>query len=76
MRPVLDGDGRLRGQRHGEQLITRGEIEPIDAVVRRIEAVTPDEVQAVARRILRREKLHCAVVGPDLDDAEIAAALG
>jgi predicted Zn-dependent peptidase len=64
------------GQRHGEQLITRGEIEPIDSVVRQIEAVTPDEVQAVARRILQREKLHCAVVGPDLDDAEIAAALG
>jgi len=64
------------GQRHGEQLITRGAIESIDSVVRQIEAVTPDEVQAVARRILNRQKLHCAVVGPELDDTEIGAALG
>ncbi|MCL4240790.1 MAG: insulinase family protein, partial [Dehalococcoidia bacterium] len=64
------------GQRHGEQLITRGAIETIDEVVRQIEAVTADEVVAVAKRILKRERLHCAVVGPDLDEAEIAAALG
>jgi len=64
------------GQRHGEQLITRGAIESIDSVVRQIEAVTPDEVQAVARRILNRQKLHCAVVGPELDETEIGAALG
>ncbi len=64
------------GQRHGEQLITRGEIESIDEVVRQIEAVDADAVRAVAQRILKREKLHCAVVGPELDEAEIAAALG
>ncbi|HML99165.1 MAG TPA: pitrilysin family protein [Tepidiformaceae bacterium] len=64
------------GQRHGEQLITRGEIEPIDDVVRQIEAVDADAVRAVAQRILKRERLHCAVVGPGLDEGEIASALG
>jgi predicted Zn-dependent peptidase len=63
------------GQRHGELLLTKGEIESIESVVEKIEAVDVDQVQAVARRILLREKLHCAVVGPDLDEAEISAAI-
>jgi predicted Zn-dependent peptidase len=64
------------GQRHGELLITRGEIEDIDWFVAQIEAVTADEIQSVARRLLRPEKLHCAAVGPKLDEDEIARALG
>ncbi len=63
------------GQRHGEQLITLDAIESLDDVVAQIEAVTVDDVQRVARRILKRELLHCAAVGPDLDEAEIASAL-
>lgn len=63
------------GQRHGEQLITRDEIEPIEEYVAAIEAVTPDEVQAVARRVVARERVHCAVVGPNLDEGELEAAL-
>jgi len=64
------------GQRHGELLLTKDRIESIDEVVAQIEAVTADEVQAVARRILHRQKLHCAVVGPDLDESELEAAMG
>ncbi|MCC6416993.1 MAG: insulinase family protein [Gemmataceae bacterium] len=63
------------GQRHGELLITRGEIESIDDVVARIDAVTAEDVQNVARRILRPGRLHCSAVGPTLDDDEIAVAL-
>lgn len=63
------------GQRHGELLLTKGAIESIEDVVDQIEAVTPDEVQAVANRVLHRSKLHCAVVGPDLSDTEIEAAM-
>jgi predicted Zn-dependent peptidase len=63
------------GQRHGEALLTRNEIEPIDTVVARFEAVTASDVQAVARRIFRRDGFHCSVVGPDLDEDEIANAL-
>ncbi len=63
------------GQRHGEHLLTRGRIEEVDDFVARIEAITADDVQGVARRILDRGKLHCSVVGPKLDDDEIARAM-
>ena len=63
------------GQRHGELLLTKGQIETIEQVVDQIEAVTADEVRAVATRILDRSRMHCAVVGPELNDDEILAAL-
>jgi predicted Zn-dependent peptidase len=63
------------GQRHGELLLTKGKIESIEQVVSQIEAVTADEVKAVANRVISRGKLHCAVVGPNLEDAEIEAAM-
>ena len=63
------------GQRCGELLITKGEIESIDAAVAQMEAITVDDVQKVARRLLDPAKLHCAVVGPKLDEDEIANAL-
>jgi len=63
------------GQRHGELLITKGEIESIDEFVAGVEAVTVDDVCAVAQRVLDPAKLHCAVVGPELDEAEIEGAL-
>jgi predicted Zn-dependent peptidase len=63
------------GQRHGELLITKDAIESVEEVVTQIEAVTADQVQAVGQRIIRTEKLHCAVVGPKLDEDEIAAAM-
>jgi len=63
------------GQRHGELLLTKGAIESVEQVVSQIEAVTADEVTAVAKRVIVREKLHCAVVGPGLDEGEIEAAM-
>jgi len=63
------------GQRHGESLLTKGMIESVDEVVAQIEAITADDVKRVAERIYDRSKLHCAVVGPALDDAELEAAL-
>lgn len=64
------------GQRHGELIVTRGEIETIEEFVRGIEAIGPAEVKAVAKRIFDRSKFHCAVVGPSLNEDEIANALG
>lgn len=64
------------GQRHGELLITKGAIESVEEVVAQIEAVTAADVQAVGQRIIRTDMLHCAAVGPKLDEAEIAAAMG
>jgi predicted Zn-dependent peptidase len=63
------------GQRHGELLLTRGEIETIEATAARMEAVTAEDIQAVARRIIDTERLHCAVVGPNIDEDELARAI-
>jgi predicted Zn-dependent peptidase len=63
------------GQRHGELLITRGEIESIESVVERIEAVTMEDVQAVATRLFANGTFHATCVGPKLDEDEIAKAL-
>ncbi len=63
------------GQRHGEQLLTRGEIESIEEYVERIEAISRDQVCAVGRRVIDRKNCHCSVVGPNLDADEILAAL-
>jgi predicted Zn-dependent peptidase len=41
------------GQRHGELLITKAEIESIESVVDQIESVTAEDVQAVATRLPR-----------------------
>ncbi|HJP41412.1 MAG TPA: pitrilysin family protein [Dehalococcoidia bacterium] len=76
--------GRLRlsletayslGQRHGEHLLTRGEIEPLEDVVAGIEAVTPDDVLAIANRILSEGPIHASVVGPNVNEEEVAKAL-
>jgi predicted Zn-dependent peptidase len=61
------------GQRSGEALLTTGEIEPIESVVEKLRAVTSEDVMRVARRILDREKVAVALVGPD---AEAEASLG
>ncbi|MEO8539717.1 MAG: pitrilysin family protein [bacterium] len=63
------------GQRHGELLLTKGAIEDVDAVVAQIEEIDADRVREVAKRVILREKLHCSVVGPELDEAEIEAAM-
>ena len=63
------------GQRHGEQLLTKGEIETIDEFVASIEAVDAAQIRAVAGDIFVNERLHAAAVGPALDEGEIANAL-
>lgn len=63
-------------QRHGELLMTNGEIETIEETVEQVEAVTADDIRAVAQRLLDRSKLHASVVGPNIDADEVAAALG
>jgi predicted Zn-dependent peptidase len=56
------------GQRAGENLLTLGEIEPIDSVAERLKSITAEDVMRVARRILKREKAALAVVGPSVDE--------
>jgi predicted Zn-dependent peptidase len=62
-------------QRAGEQLLTLGEIEPIETVVERIESVSAAEVMRVAQRVLVPEKIALVAVGPALDDEHLAGLL-
>ena len=63
------------GQRHGEALLTRGEIEPVEDYVAGLQAVTAADVKRVAGRIFQWKRLHCAVVGPGLNEDEVAKAM-
>ncbi len=62
-------------QRNGEQLLTLGEIEPIETVVQQLESVTAEDVQRVAQRLLVREKAALSVVGPDLNEESLLGLL-
>jgi len=64
------------GQRAGENLLTLGEIEPIDTVVEKLRAVEADDISRVARRVLLRERAALSVVGPDIDDEGLEEILG
>lgn len=54
--------------RNGSHLLRYGHVMPVEQVVAEVEAVTAEQVQQVARRLLRREALHLAVIGPYEDD--------
>lgn len=53
----------------GEELITPQEL------IKKIEAVTSDEIQAVARNLFVDEKLNLAVIGPIKNEEELAGVL-
>jgi len=63
-------------QRAGESLLTMGEIEPIEEVVAKLEAIRAEDIQRVAARIFRPDNLALAVVGPSGDLDELAGLLG
>jgi len=62
-------------QRAGESLLTLGEIEPVESVVNNLRGVNADDVIRVAQRVLRREKVALALVGPTVDEAALEALL-
>jgi predicted Zn-dependent peptidase len=57
------------GQRAGENLLTLDDIEPIESVVEKLRAITPDDVRRVAGRIFVRERAALGIVGPAVDEA-------
>jgi predicted Zn-dependent peptidase len=61
--------------RNGSHLLRYGHVIPVEQVVAEVEAVTADQVLGVARRLLRPEALHLAVIGPyeDEDRRELEA---
>jgi len=60
------------GQRAGESLLTMGEVEPIDGVVKKLRAVEAPDVLRVAQRLLLKEKATLSVVGPDVKEEALA----
>jgi len=48
---------------------------PIDDIIARIEAVTTDEVQAVAQALFKEEALSLTVIGPEKELSELAQAI-
>ncbi|MBX0329256.1 insulinase family protein [Oscillochloris sp. ZM17-4] len=61
--------------RNGAHLLRYGQVVPVERVVAEVEAVTAEQVRQVARRLLRTEALHLAVIGPyeDEDRRELEA---
>ena len=62
-------------QRAGDQLLMLGEIESIDDVVARYQAVTAAEVQRVAERIFRKDNFSMSLVGPGANEGELTELL-
>ena len=62
-------------QRTGELLLMLGEIEPIDSVVEKLQAVTAEDVQQVAQRLFRADNFAMSLVGPGADEDELAELL-
>jgi len=52
----------------GRQELLRRRILSVDEVLEAIEAVESDDIQHLAQRLFRTEKLNCALVGPFADD--------
>jgi predicted Zn-dependent peptidase len=63
------------GQRFGEQLLQDGEIEPIDETVAQLRAVTAEDVQRVAKRVIGQGEYSLAVVGPSATADRLDAIL-
>ena len=84
---VVRGKGQLRGSlvlgledtgsqmsRIGKAELVRGEVLPVEDLLARLDAVTPDDVRAVADEVLRRP-LSLGIIGPfpDRDFSEVLA---
>jgi predicted Zn-dependent peptidase len=52
----------------GRQELLKGTVMSVDEVMEAIDAVQVGDIQRLAQRLFRTEKLNCAVVGPFTDD--------
>ncbi|HEV2238734.1 MAG TPA: pitrilysin family protein, partial [Ktedonobacterales bacterium] len=59
----------------GTQEALRGEVIELDEMMRRLDAVTPDDVRRLAGKLFRDDALRLAVIGPNANDAELERAL-
>jgi predicted Zn-dependent peptidase len=70
----LEDSGSRMGRLGGSE-ITRGEVVPVDEHLRRLRAVSPDDVRRVLRRVFEGPR-SAAVVGPFTGDEPHLARLG
>jgi predicted Zn-dependent peptidase len=63
--------------RNGSHQLRYGRVIPVEQVVAEVEAVTREDVLRVARRVLRADAMHLAVIGPyeEGDDEELRKLL-
>lgn len=59
----------------GGQELLLGRVYELDDVMARIDAVTAEDVQRVARDLFRSDALRLAVIGPNKDERELEQAL-
>jgi len=59
----------------GSQEAMHDRVMTMDEVIEAVRAVIADDIQALAGRLFRDESLCAAVIGPDLDRADLDAAL-
>jgi predicted Zn-dependent peptidase len=59
----------------GESLLTEGEIEEVDEVVAKLQAVSAADAQRIAQRLFRRDNLALALVGPQAQPDLLEKAL-
>lgn len=59
----------------GSQEALRDEIQTVDEVVAEIDAVTPQQIQAVAQKLFHADRLHLVVVGPLNNEDDLRASM-
>lgn len=58
--------------RNGSHVLRYGQVIPVEQVVAEVGAIQAEDVLRVARRVLRPEAMHLAVIGPYADDERLA----
>ncbi len=66
----LENNRSLMG-RLGVTALHKSEFLSVSEVIERIEAVSPEEIQSVAERLLDRERLNYALLGPGVEEASV-----
>ena len=68
-------DSRSVATSIGVQELVKGRVETLDEMIKGFDAVTPEDVKRVARRVVRKEGMAMAVVGPFRSPSRFAEAL-
>jgi predicted Zn-dependent peptidase len=70
----LEDTGSVAGWYGGQEILVR-EVLELDEVLAKLDAVTAEDIQQLARELFREEWLRLAVIGPHKDTAQLEALL-